>query len=241
MKTTCSFFRVAPVLLAAFGLLACMASSAHAQLVTNGGFEDSDAINGYFSGWTLSGNADYTSAAPNTFVFGNPHSGDLAAWLGAVDDDGFLSQSIATTPGQTYTISYWLAVDSQDSLSGMTSPNDFSATFGGNTLISQTDLPATDSHPDAADDYAHYSFTAVAAGSATELKFGFRDDPSEFRLDDVSVIPSAGPSVPEPAALFSLGLLSALSGGMVLSRRNKSKVRNARETIFGFLSHTIGL
>src|SRR4051812_31187863 len=99
MNFTRSLFRARPLLLAAFGLLTCVASPTSAQLVTNGGFEDSDVRNGYFSGWTLSGNADYTSANPNTFVFGNPHSGDLAAWLGSVGSDGFLSQSIATTPG----------------------------------------------------------------------------------------------------------------------------------------------
>ena len=186
-----------------------LAAPAHAQLVTNGGFEDagSPMSSNYFYGWTLSGNADDTSTPPNTFVFGNSHFGDLAAWLGAPTTDGFLSQTLATDPGKAYTISYWLAVDGS---TGTPTPNDLSASFCGQSLFSAANLAATDSHAAAADDYTLCPFTAVATSASSVLQFGFRDDHSEFRLDDVSVAPAA---VPEASTTISFGLLLALGLG----------------------------
>jgi hypothetical protein len=37
--------------------------------------------------------------------------------------------------------------------------------------------------------YTHYSFEVVATGSTATLEFDFRNDPSEWELDDVSVTP----------------------------------------------------
>ena len=224
MRISPPLFRGTFLALLAAGITA-LAAPAHAQLVTNGGFENDTSGDGnYFAGWTLSGAADYYSASPNTFVFGNPHSGDYAAWLGPAGSDGFLSQTVATTAGQVYTISYWLAVDSQDSISGLTIPNDFSAAFDGHPLIIGTNLAATDSHPDAADDYTLYSFTAVAHSAASTLQFGFRNDNSEFRLDDVSITPAA---VPEASTTISLGLLLLALGSLSVIARRKNASKKA--------------
>ena len=84
----------------------------------------------------------------------------------------FLSQTLALIPGTTYAVSLRLAVDSRDSVSGGPTPNDFRATFGGQTLFSRTNLPATDGSADPADDYSLYSFTAVAASASSTLQFG---------------------------------------------------------------------
>jgi hypothetical protein len=210
MQLRPSFARTALAALLLVGVSA-LAAPAHAQVV-NGGFEDAD-----FTGWTLSGNADYTSNNPNTFVFGDPHSGDDAAWLGPVGSDGFLSQTLATTPGTAYTVSYWLAVDSAD---GAPTPNDFSATFGGQALFSGIDLAATDGNADPAADYTEYTFSTVAAGPSSVLQFGFRDDTSEFRLDDVSITPAA---VPEASTTISFGLLLALGSSAAALRTRRQK------------------
>lgn len=194
-------------------LLAGLAVPAHAQLVTNGDFETAD-----FTGWSLSGNADDTSTTPNTFVFGNPHSGTYAAWLGAPTTDGFLSQDIATLSNHKYDITYYLSVDS-NAISGVSAPNHFSTSFAGSSLFSATNMAATDNHLDAAADYTLYSFTAVATGPLSTLTFGSRNDNSEFRLDDVSVV-DAGP-VPEASSAVGLGLCLSLGGILMLTRRSR--------------------
>ena len=211
MQIRHSFVRAALAALLITGV-SVLAAPAHAQLVSNGDFETAD-----FTGWTLSGNANQ-GASPDTFVFGNPHSGDYAAWLGAPSSDGFLSQTVATTGGSAYTVSCWLAVDSAD---GAPTPNDFSASFGGKTLTSLTNLAATDSNADPAADYTEYTFSTVAAGPSSVLQFGFRDDTSEFRLDDVSVTLTP---VPEASTTVSLGLLLALGlgAGTLHMRRRRS-------------------
>ena len=213
-------------LLAAITL--ALAAPAHAQIVTNGGFEDSDTANGHFTGWTLSGAADFTSANPNTFVFGNPHSGDFAAWLGPVGSDGFLSQTLTTTVGQAYTLTYWLSVDTSNLTStaanGNAEPavtNDFITSFNGQTVFAQNNLAPTDGHTDSADDYTKFSFSTVATSTSTPLQFGFRNDTSEFRLDDVSVSNTTTP-VPEPSTLVSFAVLLSLTGAVVVARRRKA-------------------
>ncbi len=192
--------------------LAAMAP-ARANLVTNGDFETYDALS--IPSWTVAGNANM-GTANDVFLMGLPHSGTFAAWLGTPNSDGFLSQGITTTANEKYTISYWLAVDSAD---GAPTPNDFSTAFGGTTLFSGKNLTATDSHVDPAADYTQYTFTAVASSPTSTLQFGFRDDTSEFRLDDVSVV-DAGP-VPEASTTVSFGLLALGLGGVVIAKKRK--------------------
>lgn len=205
--------RFLPRALAALGVgLAALAvgstAPAHAQLVTNGDFELAD-----FTGWSLSGSTVDTT---NTFVFGNPHSGIYAAWLGAPTTDGSLSQDIATLSGHKYDITYYLSVDTNP-FTNVSLPNDFSTSFAGLSLFSGTNMAPTDNHLDAADDYTLYSFTAVAVSSLSTLTFGSRNDSSQFRLDDVSVV-DAGP-VPEASSAVSLGLCLALGGALLFVRR----------------------
>lgn len=129
-----------------------------------------------------------------------------------------MSQTIATTPGQAYVVSYWLAVGS-DSTGLVFTPNDFSASFGRQTLFSQSNLPATDGHADSADDYTQYSFTTVASSASSALLFGFRDDNAYLRLDDISVTPAA---VPEASTTLTLSLLLTLGSLTVLACRKRS-------------------
>jgi hypothetical protein len=164
---------------------------ARADMIVNGGFETGD-----FSGWTLSGNTGVGSGY--TFVSStNPHSGGFDAALGPVGGLGFLSQTVPTTPGATYTLSFALA-----SYQGLT-PNEFQASFGGTPLADLTNL----TNPN----YTTYTFIVTAASSSSVLQFGFQDDPSFLQLDDVSLTPQVGivPRAPEPGswALFALGAL----------------------------------
>src|SRR4051812_22535412 len=73
------------------------AGSAKADLVVNGGFETGD-----FTGWIQSG--DTVSTKVNTFI---PHTGNFSVQAGPATSLGFLSQTLPTTPGTNYTISFW--------------------------------------------------------------------------------------------------------------------------------------
>ena len=132
--------------------------------------------------------------------------------------------------GQTYTLTYWLAVDTSNLISaaanGNAEPavtNDFITSFNGQTVFTQNNLTPTDGHFDSANDYIQYSFSTVATGTATPLQFGFRNDNSEFRLDDVSVSSSATP-VPEPSTLVSLAVLLSLTGAVVVLRKRRARI-----------------
>jgi hypothetical protein len=173
-------------------LTAYITSSGYATagIVANGGFETGD-----FTGWTLSGNTDFVGVTT-----GIAHGGDYAAYFGSDDSLGYLSQTLATTAGTTYELSFFLASDGQV-------PSEFQVTFGGATF-SQNDL--------AFSSYTSDSLTLTATGSSTLLQFGFRDDNGFLNLDDVSVN-----SVPEPTSLTLLCLgVSIIVSAIWLGRRN---------------------
>ena len=73
--------------------------SARANLITNGGFETGD-----FSGWTVSGtDNDVVGSVPLI----PPHSGNFQALFGVGNNS--ITQNVATTPGSSYVITFWLA------------------------------------------------------------------------------------------------------------------------------------
>jgi hypothetical protein len=154
--------------------------AAAANLVDNGGFERGD-----FTSWILSGNP-----IPGVVDTSSPHSGTYAADLFASGSPGYMEQMLATTPGTTYQLTYFLESDGE-------TPNLFSAQIDGRNVFNATNLP---NHP-----YTEYSFSFSAAGTSTDLKFGFEDDPGALHLDDVAVA-----AIPEPDSLSLLALPLAL-------------------------------
>ena len=190
--------------LASIGALALATAatpSNAAELVTNGGFETGD-----FSGWTLGGNTGFSGVSSSA-----AHSGNYGAYFGQVGSTGTLSQLLNTVAGQTYTVSYWLS-----NLGGPT--DSFSASIGGHVLQSFSDANAFQ--------YFNFSFTAPVSGTPSLLEFTFRQDPSYWHIDDISVQGLAG-GVPEPAtwAMMILGLGAV--GGAMRRRRATTSVRYA--------------
>ena len=178
---------------AAFAVAAPLANAA---LVTNGDFETGD-----LSGWTQTGSTD--SFGVDSFA---AQSGAFGAFFGP-EQPGTLSQSIATTAGQTYKVDYWLELDDS------AQPNSFSWSWGGVTqtpnLINAAGF-----------EYREFSATVTATGTSASLAFTFDNPQSFWLLDNVSV--TAVAAVPEPGtyALMSAGLL-------VLAAVTRKKKRGA--------------
>jgi hypothetical protein len=180
-------------------------NAAPVNLVVNGGFETGD-----FTGWNLSGNVDF-----NTQVNAGPPSPDGSqhiALLGAVGTDNIMQQTIATTPGDIYDVSFWMnPIFAGD----LTNPNDdLKLKFDGATLFDKSNFTFLDLPGGAS--WVKYDYHVIATGTSTVLEFDSRAD-GHIWLDDVSVI-DAGPSTPSAAAplpsTFCLGgalLIGALA------------------------------
>jgi hypothetical protein len=146
-----------------------------AALILNGGFETGD-----FTGWTQFGNTSFDSVSS-----ANPHSGNYAARFGASGSESGIYQTIPTTPGANYDLSYWL-------FNAGGTPNSFHAQIDG------VDIPGSQLTDVAAFAYTQYTFTFTAARSSTEVRFFFRQDPTHWNFDDVSVVASPAPPPAPP-------------------------------------------
>jgi hypothetical protein len=159
------------------------------NLVTNGGFETGD-----YTGWTRSGDTSADSVITGTAGVTTVHSGTHAARLGP-DNLVFLTQTLATTPGVNYTLSFWLS----NPLGGP--GTEWLVRVGGNTLMDVSNAPSFI--------YTNFTFTFTATGNGTDLQFGFKHPPDWFYLDDVSVTPTNATA----GAPFQLTVTALDAGG----------------------------
>ncbi len=139
-------------------------------------------------------------SAPNVANFGA---------TGAFDDT--LSQTLSTTPGAVYTLSYYLAHNETDST------NDFSVSWGGSVISGSVLVNAAEFA------FTVYSFTVTATSTSTVLSFSGREVPAEYGLDNVSVTQNV---IPEPASLSLLGIGAAGLVRYALFRRPVKGRRN---------------
>ena len=154
------------------------------NLVQNGGFETGD-----FAGWTQAGNtgATFVGGGSPSYV----HSGSRGAGLGPVGSLGYLTQSLATTPGASFLVSFWFRNPD------LATPNEFAATWNGTNLFDQTNMGQFG--------WTNLQYTVTANGPNAVLQFGFRNDPDFFGFDDISVRASLN-LTPTDSGTFSGGV-----------------------------------
>ncbi len=185
-------FRSLVVLLSLFAF----ASSASAEMITNGGFETGD-----FTGWTTGANS-----FPQYIVTNPVHSGTFAAQIAGFSfNPNTLSQTITTTlSGQSYDLSFWRYQQG----GGPTVSLD--VLWNGNSIFSELNPPFASFNI-----YQQFMFHVTGTGNDT-LTFVSANNPSFTYLDDVSLTQS----VPEPTCLTLFGLGSV---GLVVYRRMRRK------------------
>ncbi|KQT78556.1 flagellin, partial [Methylobacterium sp. Leaf466] len=133
------------------------------NLLANGGFESD------LADWTLGGNTSLV------FTNGTAHSGAKGLAMGTVGGSAVLSRTLATVPGETYVIDFWLR-------NAGGTPNQFKVSWDSTVLASHVDVPAQP--------YTHYQFTVTASATTSALAFEARQDPSYWYLDDIAVTTS---------------------------------------------------
>lgn len=185
--------------------------AAHANLITNGGFETQNPTpSSPPPGWTAIG----TGIAVDTFF---PSTGIYDTAFTALSTDpnpGVLSQTVSTTPGVAYTLSFSLL--DQALFPGADA---FVVSFGGftNTVLGANLTPAT------------YTFETLkmpgssVAGSSTILSFKGLVDPISggiFNLDNVSLTATA---IPEPSAATLFAVAVGLLGLLTTQRKISTK------------------
>ena len=166
----------------------CLAPPLASAAVVNGGFESLSGTG--FTGWTIQG----AGIAPDS-TFPNTGAND-ASFYDVTTASSALTQSIATTPGGSYALSFSLLDES-----GL-GTDQFTVTFGGITARLTGDQAAPPGQ--SATFYTKFTFTVPGAAilaSQTNLSFTGAVDAvsvTAWNLDDVSLTALNTPPPPPP-------------------------------------------
>jgi hypothetical protein len=194
-------------LILALGAVSAVALSAHGQnFVLNPGFETGDTTDWTFTPATEGSGFDvfFQTWGGGGYEPWVAHSGDYQAGFGAIQGlNDTLSQTLPTTAGADYQISFWLFNPGN---------SDLTVTWGATTLlhVGLGDVSAQ---------WTKFDFIQPAAGPTT-LAFAGQNPPAWIGLDDVSVS-----QVPEPASCAIAGSLCLI--GFAASRRVFRRFRRA--------------
>lgn len=200
---------LAGVCAAIFAIVA--APSAFAQnVVTNGGFE------GSLAPWVATGWGNFTPQRSGANAAGTGCVG--ATCLNVGDPGGRIHQDVVTTPGTTYTLTFWYRmsnasdtpVELQALLSNGVPTGGGAGTCTGNCVFqTQTSVGA----------YTQATATYVATSASTRITFLGRNDPAGVFIDDVSLVPVAPVPTLSEWAMILLGLMLAGGAAFYIQRR----------------------
>ena len=196
-------------------LAAALAVAAHAgasELITNGSFEagaiavnhsDADAQQLWsgdtttLAGWTVIGGTDIAwIGAGNPYAITASHGSnfvDLTGWHDQNTSGGGIKQTIATTAGASYTLSF----DIGNSNNYNYGSNDTLFVTAGSVVGQQVSTTIAN-QPSS---WEHVTLSFVASGAATDVAFSGGQAVWYIGLDNVSVTSA----VPEPSSALMLG------------------------------------
>jgi choice-of-anchor C domain-containing protein len=197
-----------------------VAGTAHANMITNGSFENGDYSGANWSwerlssgdtrltGWTIGGKGvDWH----NTAEFKPSYNGSLSEHMIDLNLDGFngsgtIAQTFATTAGKTYTVSFYMASPFSKGLAVTVD------SFGGTFTQLYPGTPLT---------WRQHSFDFVADDNNATLMFSSLDSGSYWGaiLDniDVETANTNQPVVPEPSTALLVG--AGLVGAALLRKK----------------------
>jgi hypothetical protein len=182
--------------------LSAGAASATDNLIVNGGFETGD-----LTGWSTNPDGTWANAGVVDALGILANSGDYFASTDCVDTQCSLSQTVATTPGATYFLSFSF------------NPG-LSADQGADTFVTFDGVRIADFNGGAVG-WTSYLYSVTALASSARLVFTGFQDPAFNGLDDVSLsVPmNVTLGVPEPGAWATLLVGFGLAGAGLRRRR----------------------
>jgi len=211
-----STFSVSSLLLASLAAVFSLSITAQAATaIADGGFEAAGASGLFFSGqsidggsWNVSNGAIYIDTQ-DPYVFDGNNSANLT--LANLYVPNSLDQTLATTPGQQYTVSFWANSDSA---------NTFSLTENGLTLMGSPTSIVNNGFPGAITNsslFVDYFGVFLATSTSTDLRFTATGDPAigstdgSVMIDDVNIklTPEPGSIVLLLTGMVGMGLLVA--------------------------------
>ena len=195
-------FKSSYALLIAATLIVVASQARSQRLIQNGNFATGD-----FTGWSASGIA--FSVLSSSDGLNPPNLGD---YIAQADGNDTLSQTLTTTPGTTYVLSFATA----NTAGPNTQANvNIQGLINGVTLFTDTShLANTDWET------STYDFTATSASTTLQLDMNFYWANGNGLITDISTVPQA---VPEPASL-ALGAMG-IGAAWIVRRRTVGRTQ----------------
>lgn len=211
-------------------ILALLSTPARANLLTNGSFETPVVPAGGFTNFTTgsTGITGWTAVGPEVSVVSGTYTSfglnfpaeDGNQWLDLTGDNSNSSegveQTVATTPGATYDLSYFVGNQVNPGGPYGTTSTVFVKVDGATIQTSTNSMGAGGT----TQVWEQFSTSFVASSASTTLEFLNGDPPTDNTngLDNVVLTQGAASSVPEPATFAMFALALGIFGAFGLRR-----------------------